>query len=329
MKQKVVFIGIIILTVIIFSNCAKKADFPLLKGPYLGQKPPGMTPELFAPGIVTTEFHEHSSPAFSPNGNEVYWSVFINFYGPQVILTMRQENGRWTQPEVAPFCGRYSDGNPCFSPDGQKIYFESRRPLIDGDPYTGNIDIWVVERLDHGWSAPKNLGDVINSDRWERGPSVSDNGTLYYCSMREGGYGQMDIYCLTLIHGEYAEPENLGEVINTPGYESWPFIAPNESYLIFESDDGDLMISYRKDDASWTAPINLSEKLNFTGGQDRFPLLSNDGRYLFFVSSRWLGPSYFDRPLTLDEVKAKARSFSNGLGNAYWVDAKIIDELRE
>jgi hypothetical protein len=75
-------------------------------------------------------------------------------------------------------------------------------------------------------------------------------------------------------------------------------------------------------------PKNLSEKMNFTGGQDRFPLISNDGRYLFFVSSKWLGPRYFDKPPTLEIVKAKARSFSNGLGNVFWVDTKIIEELK-
>jgi Tol biopolymer transport system component len=306
----------------------KEATFPALEGRYLGQKPPGMIPELFAPGVITTEFHEHSSPAFSPDGNEVYWSVFINFWGPQVILAMRQENGRWTEPQVASFCGRYGDGNPCFSPDGRKIFFESRRPVSEGEPYTGNTDIWVVERQGLGWSTPKHLGNAINSDRWERGPSVSNEGSLYFCSMREGGYGQMDIYRSTLRDEEYAEPENLGEVINTSGYESWPFIAPDESYLIFESDARDLMISFRKKDASWSAPKNLSKRMNFTDGQDRFPLLSNDGRYLFFVTNRWLGPRYFDRPLTLEEVKAKARSHSNGLGNVFWVDAKIIGELK-
>jgi hypothetical protein len=218
MKRKWILLVLTCFVLILVISCVKKDDFPVLKGPYLGQKPPGMTPELFAPGIITTEFHEHSSPAFSPDGSEVFWSVFINFWGPQVILTMRLENGRWTRPEVASFSGQYTDGNPCFSKDGNKLYFES--------------------------------------------------------------------------------------------------------------DDGDLKISFRKNDASWTLPKNLSERMDFTGGQDRFPLLSNDGQYLFFVSSMWLGPQYFDKPLTLEEVKVKARSVSNGLGNVYWVDAKIIDKLR-
>ena len=123
LRQKRILFALIVFILILVTGCAKKDDLPVLKGPYLGQTLPGMTPELFAPGIITTQFHEHCSPAFSPDGTEVYWSVFINFWGPQVILMMRMEKDRWTRPEVAPFSGQYSDGNPCFSHDGKKIFF--------------------------------------------------------------------------------------------------------------------------------------------------------------------------------------------------------------
>lgn len=326
MKQRTIFIGIISLLVLIFNNCTRQSEFPVLKGPYLGQKPPGMTPELFAPGIITTEYHEHSSPAFSKDGKEVYWSVFFNFWGPQVILYMQQKNGIWAEPEVAPFSGQYTDGNPCFSPDGQKLFFESRRPGIKGDPYTGNMDIWIVHRTDNGWSEPENLGTIVNSDKWERGPSVSSNGNLYFCSWRDGGFGESDIYVCRFENGNYSKPENLGNIINTKGYESFPFIAPDESYIIYESASDEMFISFRKSDNSWSIPENLSEKLNST--HDRFPLLSNEGKYFFFVSNRWLGNPYFDRRLNLRQVKEKAKSLSNALGNVFWVDAKIIDELK-
>ena len=165
MKHKWILFSWTGFILMLVTGCAKKDDLPVLKGPYLGQEPPAMTPELFAPGIITTEFHEHSSPAFSPDGNEVYWSVFFNFWGPQVILFMRMENGRWTRPEVASFSGQYSDGNPCFSHDGRKIFFESRRPVHVGGPYTGETDLWVVERTDTGWGEPEHLGWTVNSDK--------------------------------------------------------------------------------------------------------------------------------------------------------------------
>lgn len=328
MKHIIKHLSLIILILISLSSCTQEDNFPVMKGNYLGQKPPGMSPEIFAPGVITTEYYEHSSPAFSLDGTEVYWSVFINFYGPQVILTMKQKDGKWTRPEVASFSGQYTDGNPCFSPDGKKLFFESRRPLKENEGARDDLDLWFVERTENGWGQPKHLEWEVNSERWERGPSLSDNGNLYFCSMRDGGFGYMDLYCSKSVGGVYSRPENLGSVINTEGYESWPFIAPDESYIIYESDSGDLYISFRKSDGTWSEPIDMSEKIQAKRSQDRFPKLSNDGKYLFFVSSRWLGQRYFDTQLNLAQVKEKAKNISNGMGNVFWVDAHIIEELK-
>jgi hypothetical protein len=62
---------LVILYLFALSSCApssRLADFTKLTGPYLGQKPPGMTDALFAPGYVSTGYFEHSSPTFSPDG---------------------------------------------------------------------------------------------------------------------------------------------------------------------------------------------------------------------------------------------------------------------
>ena len=326
MKKLFYIIFVMLVTTTIIT--AQQKDFPKLTGPYLGQKPPGKIPELFALDIVTTEYHEHSSPVFSPDGNEVYWSVFLNFWGPQVIVTMKQENGVWSRPQVAPFSGQYSDGNPSFSPDGQKIFYESRRPVKKNSKYTGETDIWVVERTESGWGETRHLGWEINSLKWERGPYVAKNGNLYFSSMRDGGYGKADIYCSKLVDGSYAKPVNLGSKINTKGYESWPFVAPDESYIMFESHTGDIFISFSQEDGSWSDTISMSGKLKSTQSQDRFPRLSNDGKYLFFVSNRWLGNPYFDSRLNLKQIIEKARNISNGMGNVFWVDAKFIEELK-
>jgi len=328
MKQKAAITGVMILLVIILSNTTQQSDFPVLKGPYLGQKPPVITPEVFAPGIITTCYHEHSSPAFSPDGKEVYWSVFFNFYGPQVIVWMTSENGLWKAPKVAPFSGQYTDGNPVLTRDGEKLYFESQRPVDKESEYTGDLDLWVVNRNKNGWGEPEHLGGVINSSRWERGPSVSDDGNLYFASWREGGFGASDIYRSCFVNGRFLEPENLGGTINTDGYENWPFIAPDESYLLFESNEGNICISFRGKDDTWTAPIGMAKELGTFRSQDRFPLLSFDGKYLFFVSSRRIGKPFFERRLSLPEIKKRAITIGNGFGDVYWVDAKIIEKLK-
>jgi len=58
---------------IIILDYLKQKDFPILKGPYLGQKPSGMSPEIFAPGMVSTELEEFGC-SFTPDGTEVYFT---------------------------------------------------------------------------------------------------------------------------------------------------------------------------------------------------------------------------------------------------------------
>ena len=55
--------------------CGKQDDFPVLKGPYLGQTPPGMKAEIFAPGIISTGFNEHGI-SFTNDGKELYFRFF-------------------------------------------------------------------------------------------------------------------------------------------------------------------------------------------------------------------------------------------------------------
>jgi hypothetical protein len=51
-----------------------KEIFPIVKDPYLGQKPPGMTPEIFAPYIISTGLSE-ATCAFAPGGDEIIYPV--------------------------------------------------------------------------------------------------------------------------------------------------------------------------------------------------------------------------------------------------------------
>lgn len=63
--MKYIFISIVLLfSIIAFSsNSYGQDEFPVLESPYLGQEPPGLTPEIFAPGIISTEHHEWVLPS--------------------------------------------------------------------------------------------------------------------------------------------------------------------------------------------------------------------------------------------------------------------------
>jgi Tol biopolymer transport system component len=286
MKFMAIYAGILLSIIIVLAGHAQQDDFPVLKGPYFGQKPPGMTPEVFAPGIVSTAQGEFNA-AFSPDGKEFYFSV-NEPGGRETMRFMTYEKNRWTSPKPAPFVSPQNDCDPIFSHDGSRLYFISTRPKNDRSR-SRDWDIWYVERIDGGWSDPINIGPPVNSDVDEYYVSLTKDGTIYFASNRPGGLGSFDIYRSRLVDGYYIKPENLGTAINTKYLEHDPFIAPDENYLLFTSVDrpggfgtGDLYISSCQKDGTWSEAKNLGKAFN-TNGYDFCPIVSPDGKYFFFT----------------------------------------------
>ena len=208
-----------------------QTDFPLLEGPYLGQKPPGMTAEIFAPGIISTLEMPEMCAAFTADGKEFYYNA--QHKGQWSIFMTSETNSRWTKPEPLAFTSGYTDRDFTMSPDGQKIYFGSNRPRENSKGPLNALDIYMTERIsDVVWSAPKNVGTVINSDLGENYPSVARSGNLYFFSNRKESFGECDIYVSRYVDGYYLSPENLGNAINSDRNDWDAFIAPDESYII-------------------------------------------------------------------------------------------------
>ena len=94
---------------------------------------------------------------------------------------------------------------------------------------------------------------------------------------------------------------------------SHPFIAPDESYIIWDSErdegfgNGDIYISFKTQDGSWGKAINMGDKVN-TSAWDAAASVTPDGKYLFF--NRMTG------------------SEDSGNVDIFWVDAQIIEDLR-
>jgi ankyrin repeat protein len=267
--------------------------FPLLKGEYLGQKAPGAKPETFAPGIVSSRFGLHSSPALAPDGREAYWNLMVTprtaGYSTPRLLVSRRRDGRWTYPEIAPFTGEGQDADvPCFTPDGRRLYFMSRRAMPGETQPTGE-HIWFMERERHGWSAPRPVDETVNRlpQHWQF--SVDKGYNLYFATTIEGGLGGGDIYRAKYENGRYLEPVNLGAPVNSAAGEGTPFIAADGTYLLFER-DLDLFACFRRPDGSWGEPVNLGPDVN-SPDSDLCPQVTADGKYLFFLSqwvARWV-----------------------------------------
>jgi Tol biopolymer transport system component len=200
----------------------------------------------------------------------------------------------------------FGDGEPIFSPDGTRLYFLSMRPLEPGSE-PGDENIWYVERQGSDWSDPKPVDDVVNDFRQHWLISVTNSGTLYFASIRDDGHGRHDIYRSRSINGVHQIPENLGPTINSGETDHTPFIAPDESYLIFSSSGHGtemgtgfrFFLSFREPDGGWSIPIALD---HVTGSveQPLCPLVTADGKFLFFI----------------------------GAGDVWWTRADFIEELR-
>jgi 2-keto-myo-inositol isomerase len=270
------------------------------RGPYFGEPPPDREPRVFARGFVSKPGRMERTIAFSPDGTEAFFVVTTPDYRPTLLHT-RQVGGLWTPSEVAPFAHEGNNTEPAFSPDGRRLYFASNRPP-GAPPYQS--DLWVVERDRDGWGEPKHLSAPLSSPESDYHPTVSVSGTLCFASTRNGN---PDLFCARWEHDHFASPQPVA-ALNTEHQEWDPFLAPDESYMVFKSDrpgglggmDG--YIAFRRAGGGWGPPRLIPPPISTPGGDDVGDI-SPDGRFLFF--SRREG----------DEM------------DIYWVDSGVALEL--
>lgn len=301
---------------------------------YFGQKPPGIIPEIFAPDIISTGNYERAL-VFAPDYNELYFQMRGRNYNTYIIHMEKNKNV-WSKPEMAFFSGisGYSDDYPFFSPDGKKLFFNSNRPSEANGELKNKADIWYLEKINDNWSEPIHLPYPINSDEYESTPSIALNGNLYFESNRESETGDWGIFISKFINGAYQQAEKLPAPIHSEKYEGHVFIAPDESYILFDSNrdggygDLDIYVSFNIN-GEWSEAINLGDKIN-TYSHEVAPHVSPDGKYLFFTSFK-LNPDqseYSGKKFSYDELKKMINSPGNGYGDIYWVDASLINDLK-
>ncbi len=292
---------------------------------------PSTGPALFSEAAINTQFSERDF-ALSPDGNELFYTLQSPARNFQTIVHLQKDkSGHWSKPAIAAFAGRYSDLEPAFTIDGNKLFFASNRPLSGDQPK--DFDIWVVEKKNGQWGEPKNIGAPVNTTGDEYYPSVAKNGNLYFTATRKNTIGKEDIYISSFQNGKYSEPVSLDSAINSTTYEFNAFVSPDEDFIIFSSygrkDDkgkGDLYMSVKDKNGKWQPAKNLtilnSDKLDYC------PFVSFDKKTLFFTSERHvLKESFTDKPTTYDEL-LKGYSYPlNGGGNIYWIRFDAIKNV--
>ncbi|KOY53143.1 PD40 domain-containing protein [Polaribacter dokdonensis] len=300
MKKLIIKLSVLLI-VIVLSACknnnskAKENDSSILETPYLGQKPPGLTPIPFAPGLVSTGLYEVNS-AFTPDMKAFYFIRRGEEYKKSAFYEYKYNeiNGEWEKSEIAsPWIGR-----PVIAPNGQTMHL--------GDSY--------LKRTEAGWSELQKLAAPIvsNDSMYIMRLSSSANGTYYFDTYKENDPA-FPIRYSRLIDGKHEEAIALPKAINTGTFLSHPFIAPDESYLLFDAKredgfgDSDIYISFKQNDGTWGNAINLGDKIN-TNAWEASASITPNGKYLFF--SRNVGSDKYENV------------------DIFWVDAKIVYDLK-
>jgi len=286
--KRLTLIGFLLLAVIAVD--AQQTEFPKLSGPYLGQKPPGTTPEIFAPGIVSSAQFIDFKGSFSPDGDEYYF-YRLSHPSDELIPTIfftKIENGTWTEPVPLQISKGTRAFHPCISSDGKWLFFLWQF----GPGQTGQSGYYASARTDSGWSVPKYAGQgmYLTSEK---------SGQLYTTESVWGNQPKHYLAMVTFRNGFFSDYKRLN--INPHyGNQTHPCIAPDGSYMIFdiEVENGSLFVSFKDKEGNWGEAIDLTKhgfKPDIRGAY-----ISPDGKYLFFAVD----------------------------GDIWWVDIQVITRLK-
>ena len=196
---------------------------------YLKQNPPSLTPEIFAPEIISKPDQHEFGSVFSDDGTEFFYGIDIN--GKAEIRYTKLQDSIWINPEVIISHDTYSYNDPFLSQDEDRLYYISDMPL-EGDENKKDYDIWYSFKKGNGWSKPINAGQNINTNKNEYYISFTSNGTMYFASNKNAdkeNKRDFDIYFSNEVDGKFKNSIQLGDSINTKNYEADAFIAPDES----------------------------------------------------------------------------------------------------
>ena len=287
---------------------------------------PTASPTRFEEGLVSTGFDD-AHVSFSPDGKTLYFLRNTPDFAHWTVLVSQREGARWGPARVAPFSGRWNDGDVTITRDGKRLFFISNRP-VEGDTPRPDTEIWTMERTPIGWGPPRHVAELSSpGDEWF--PTMTDDGVLFFGSERAGGRGKCDLWQARWLGDHFAPPENLSEPINTADQEIEPWISPDGRMLVFSgrgrpggAGEYDLFVSFRCG-GKWTEPRPLGAGVN-SAGWDFGPRFSPDGKTFFFTSNRsdWRAPL---TPMTAEQLEQRLSSPGNGLRDVYQVPASVLD----
>ncbi len=188
----------------------------------------------FSPAYINESFTGvfFTSTREDASGNEIHGATGQSF--ADIFSTTMDRKGKWSVPvPVEDINSEFEDGAPCISPDFTELYFTR---CHKGKNQQLGCQIYKTSAEGSSWAEPqvmfKAFGDSITTAH----PAISPDGkTLYFVSDMPGGLGENDIWRVTSEGSGWGDPVNMGEEINTPGNELYPFVHADGT-LYFSSD---------------------------------------------------------------------------------------------
>lgn len=297
---------LIIIWFLVLTACnTKKQDSTLNKTSttenlYFGQKPPGLIPEIFAPGIISLNGRYEHGISFSPDLQEVYFSANYEDHEPSIFFSKLKDK-KWTDPKKIDFTKgkKVGEMHPFVNSDGSTIHFAAH------DSFTlphhkESVKTWYAKRVGNSWSDAKQLDSPINDD-FVFYLNEAKNGDLFYTNM-----SKRKMYYAPKKNNEYPEVHEVG----TGGFHG--FISPSQDYLVVNARNkedaqrkSDIYVYFKKKDGRWSKAINLGSDVN-SNFSETCPSITPDGKYLFFGRYNEEG----------------------GLSNFYWVSTEVIHKVK-
>ncbi len=182
---------------------------------------------------LNTQFNE-GAQSITSDGKKMYYTVCRGVCN--IFSSKLTPDGTWSAPTRLSTINsnKFSNKQPSISPDGRTLYFVSNRP----GGY-GGFDIYKTTlKDDDSWSAPENLGKIINTEGEEQSPFIHfDNQTLYFASDGHIGMGGLDLFVSRLSSdSSWSTPKNLGYPINTHRDEDGLIVNARGTTAYYSSD---------------------------------------------------------------------------------------------
>ena len=255
----------ILVMLILFLSACKETEDEQIDPNIFGLDAPSSTPEIFAPGVITTTITSEFAGTFSPD-YKYYFFTRRNSSNVNRLYYSEIIDGEWTTPAMSPISDDVAEFEPFITPDGRYLYFGSRR---DGN---SSLVIFRSEFVDGEWNDPIYVDNGLN-EGFAMYISVSNNGNLYFTSLT-------GISVMKYLDGVYQSAEDTG--VN--GAHS--FISEDESFMLLDdsgegNDNTSIYITYNID-GEWSDLVKLDETINLEGTNQICASISPDGEFLFF-----------------------------------------------